>query len=520
MIKGKLFLKKLAFWEEKYNLSFFSILLIGIALRFIATPNVYYLDGDATRDAIVARMGAKELFFPLTGPFSSTGPYTFGPWYYIILIATSIVFPFTYTPWIVMGILSVVTIILMYKIGKLLGSKGLGLILSLFSAITPIELSVGLGLSNINPIPFFATLTLYLAIRILVTKKVTPVLLTSLGLALGFGINMHYQMAGLLFIPLIAWYMLGIRKLRIPLFISFGIFLTFIPLLIFNLQNNWQTLQGIQTMHANKESIYVANSWRIYLLSYWPSFISEILKLPTLISVLIVIAGVVLLFLKLVRKEINRSWQLILIVLALNGLMLRFYWGERNFVYMHYLVPMILIIVGYLIYSLLQRKDYGKILGVVLGVIILGVMFLHDIKRIQQIPGDTAQQEIEYMTKEFGDKKIVLYTCNVGIDNHAQSLAYLLEFNKQGKTNGEKRLGVVTNEKCILPRSSYYDLRLARISSGFAQEAYPRLGFKSSTLVDFDSFSDTSLSTASWSAVNIHDVYIKTVKWYYPSNKK
>ncbi len=62
------------------------ILLIAIFLRFNHAPYRYSLGRESIRDAFVAIESAKELQLPLIGPFSSTGPYTFGPWYWYQLI--------------------------------------------------------------------------------------------------------------------------------------------------------------------------------------------------------------------------------------------------------------------------------------------------------------------------------------------------------------------------------------------------------------------------------------------------
>ncbi|MBI5619473.1 hypothetical protein HY950_00745, partial [Candidatus Gottesmanbacteria bacterium] len=58
------------------------ILAVAIFFRFYNAPLRYGIGDDSSRDAFVAYQGAKDLQFPLTGPFSSLGQFTFGPWYY------------------------------------------------------------------------------------------------------------------------------------------------------------------------------------------------------------------------------------------------------------------------------------------------------------------------------------------------------------------------------------------------------------------------------------------------------
>ena len=104
-----------------------TILLLGVFFRFYNTPERYSMGDDSTRDAMVAIAGAQQLQFPLTGPFSSLGPFTFGPWYYYQLILFSLL-PLSYAPWIYMGITSLAFIFVIYKIGEELQGKYLDLL--------------------------------------------------------------------------------------------------------------------------------------------------------------------------------------------------------------------------------------------------------------------------------------------------------------------------------------------------------------------------------------------------------
>ena len=54
------------------------LILIGFFLRFYNYPFRYGLGDEAVRDAVVAAVGAREFQAPLTGSFSSAGPFTFG----------------------------------------------------------------------------------------------------------------------------------------------------------------------------------------------------------------------------------------------------------------------------------------------------------------------------------------------------------------------------------------------------------------------------------------------------------
>ncbi|MGH7203992.1 MAG: glycosyltransferase family 39 protein, partial [Candidatus Levyibacteriota bacterium] len=332
------------------HLSIIGIILFAAFIRFFNFPHNYGFDGDATRDAIIALEGATHPYFPLAGAFSSTGPFTFGPWYYASLIATDILFRTTFSPWILMTVMSLVTVVVMYDIGRVLKSKKLGYLLSGLAALAPSEFIASNALSNLTPVPVFAALTLWSSIRIIQSSKPSFWWFLALGVFLGLGINAHYQMAGLLLLPLLVWFFSSSRNLKTAISLLVGLSITFVPLFIFNLTHNWHTVRGVLEMYASRDRIYVANSWKLYLGQFWPSLIQFIFGTPFLLSAILLLLVPLTLVWDMVRKTIPKGIAVPAIVLFANLVQLRFYWGERSFPYHFYLVPLILLLVGYMLY--------------------------------------------------------------------------------------------------------------------------------------------------------------------------
>src|SRR3990167_8842413 len=137
---------------------FLGILLLGAFLRFYNYPFRYGLGEETIRDAVIGIEGARQLQFPLTGSFSSLGPFTFGPWYAYQLIVFYLVFPFVYSPWIYLSIISVFYIFIMYKIGKILNGDNFGLILAFLVAISPAQIISATHLTSHNNTNLFAAL--------------------------------------------------------------------------------------------------------------------------------------------------------------------------------------------------------------------------------------------------------------------------------------------------------------------------------------------------------------------------
>jgi 4-amino-4-deoxy-L-arabinose transferase-like glycosyltransferase len=512
--KKKQFKKYISF----YLIALIFILLLGIVLRFINTPDRYAFDDDGIRDAIVAYEGAKSFSFPLAGPFSSTGPYTFGPWYYISLILFSIILPVPYAPWILMGIMSVLTILLMADIGRLLRSKTLGLILATITAIAPTQIDIATGLSNINPVPFFATLSIWITFKLIKREAAHYLWYLFLGIALGMGINTHHQMAGLLWLPLLLWIVMGWRKFYIPLLIALGGFVTFIPLLVFNLLTNWHTLNGIKEMYIAKERTYVPNSWKIYLIQFWPSYLKSLLFSPFFINVALVLVFATAFLKDFVTKRYSPGLIMLGIVFLLNFLGLRYYWGERHDVYLTYLSPILFIFFGYALASLWETK-YGKLLVIVFALIVGWNMLLTDYTRIKgsdKAESITWRKEVQILQNKYPNHNIVLYDCTPFYQNNKRTLIYFLAFAHQPQAE-EKKLAMKGND-CLYPSTKEFNFKKSKIVDKYAKDVYPfilpEVKEAHFNFIDISMATPSAIKEAKWEPVTTRDMFNSTVNWW------
>lgn len=494
------------------------ILLLGIVLRFAGTPDRYGFDGDAVRDAIVAYEGAKNFSFPLVGPFSSTGPYTFGPWYYISLIIFSIILPDPYAPWIIMGIISLFTILLMADIGRLLHSRKLGIILAAITAIAPTQINVATSLSNINPVLLFTTLTIWLTFKLIKKEVSHYAWYLFLGLTLGMGINAHYQMIGLLWLPLILWIVIGWRKYYIPLLISLGIFVSLIPLLFFNLLTDWHTLNGLKEMYIAKERTYVPNSWRIYILEFWTLHLKFLLFSPAFINIILIFTFISAFLRDFLRKKHSLGLIMLSIVFILNFFGLRYYWGERHDVYLSYLSPILFIFLGYTLVSLWETK-YGKILFIILSFIIGWNMLLIDYARIKEANKAehiTWKHEVKMLQNKYPNYNIVLYSCNSFYQSHKRTLVYFLDFNYQPQAK-EKKVAMKGND-CQFPNIKGFDFKISKIADKYAKSVYPfilpEIKNTNFNFIDISIASPSAIKEAKWEPITTKSIFNSTVNWW------
>lgn len=147
-LKRKLLDQRKKIVIDRFSVCLILILVVGIFFRFYNTPERYSLGIDSSRDAMIAIVGAEQIQLPLTGPFSSAGQFTFGPWYYYQIILFTLLTPFAYAPWIYMGIMSVLYIYISYLIGKNLFDKKFGLISALLVSLSPAAIITGTALAN------------------------------------------------------------------------------------------------------------------------------------------------------------------------------------------------------------------------------------------------------------------------------------------------------------------------------------------------------------------------------------
>ncbi len=433
-------------FDKKYfsNYLLLFILIIGIFFRFYNTPARYGFDFDPTRDALVSVYGADHLQFPLTGPKSGIGPFTFGPWYYYQIIVAKLLLPFDYAPWIYIGITSVVVIYVMYKVGEQLNGKKLGLIIGLLTALSPAELGPITGLSNPNLIPIQAALCLYIFIHI-VKKQPTIMLSFIWGIVLGIGINNHYQMLGLLVLPVIGFLYKRV-SIKIIIFFLIGMFIVFIPLIIFNLKTNFSTVDGIIFyLTKEKNAYYIPNSWSIYIRDFWPGFFSYVIGIPKNFGYFLLAYCLLVTAFLFRNKKVSAIYGLLFIGFLLNFFALRYFSGPRENYYFIYLHPFITIFVGWILWNSLQNI----LLRYFALAISIGILFFVLQEDIRRLGSESLYLRLygqaNYLIDHFPNKTFQIYQCGSKEKNRFQGIAFLLN-TKNKLLDGGIKIGIKSDD--------------------------------------------------------------------------
>lgn len=254
-------------WKLNDNKLVFTLLIFVLGLaaffRFYRLPEYMTFLGDEGRDALVVKGILTTGHIPLLGPPTSIGNMYLGPlYYYMMALAMAI---FWLNPVAAAGqvaLIGVLTVWLIYYLGKEWFGKIPGLMAAFLYAISPITIIYSRSSWNPNPAPFFAllsTLGFYKAY-----KGGNYLWFTLTGVSLAFAVQMHYLALILLPIALLLWF-LGVfvfhppgvnRKYVVGGTISAVVLFLILmsPLVIFDLRHNFMNYKAVSAFFSNRET--------------------------------------------------------------------------------------------------------------------------------------------------------------------------------------------------------------------------------------------------------------------------
>jgi 4-amino-4-deoxy-L-arabinose transferase-like glycosyltransferase len=463
------------------------IVLSGAILRFLGFPVRYGFDIDATRDAILTQYAAVHNLWPMIGPLSALGSFNFGPWYYYQLILFQHLAPFAYAPWVYITLTSLVVIVIMYGIGSELFNKELGLILALLTAVSPGQIIAGTGLSNPDLVSLFAALSLWLFIRLLKSKGSSGIALL-LGLAIGIGINCHYQMVYFMLLPFLLFVFCKKNRFKILLFSLFGIFLSFLPLIYFNLTHHFQTVSGLMDYYIyGKNRVYVPNRWLSYLFDFWPTFWGYVFGFPSFVGLFLTGASMLVSLVLIIKRKVSLAYMAIFLFFITCFVFLRFFSGERTNYYLLFLHPFLILFTGVLIWQALKIR-FGKIiLGIFLIVILIAGL------KIDLIHTHSIDSHVEFVNQErllmkyYPNKNFSIFVCNGQYKNQAQGIVFLM--NNSGLLGKDVKIGF-KDIHCKYPGDIVQNKKLDTIGA-----------------VDMTSYSIAQLKSYGWTLISPEYLY-------------
>lgn len=342
------------------------ILALSAFLRLYKIGEYMTFLGDEGRDMIIVRRFLVEFHPPLIGPGTSVGSMYLGPLYYYMMAIPVLLANFSPVgPAVMVAILGVLTVFLIWFIGREWFGKIAGLVSALLYAISPTIIIFSRSSWNPNIMPFFSLLSIYAIWKVWKEKEYKWMIV--LGISLAFVLQSHYL--GLLLIPtlFIFWLMSPPPKYYSLFAISLFAFLMS-PLLLFDIRHGWINLKAIEAFFTTNKDIG-------FSVSHYFSNVSSVLTMisANLISaknIFLSFSTLALFLLVLIwvykNKKIKTAIGLLVLWLVMGVFGIAFYKGPIYDHYLGFLFPAPFLILGAVAQNIIKNKVWGLIFGVYL----------------------------------------------------------------------------------------------------------------------------------------------------------
>jgi len=479
-----------------------AIILLSLAayLRFYDYGQRWGLAYDQAYSAVLARYALEAFKLPLVGPFSSAGAFqTGGEWYWFVMLGTLINPSWIISPWLFLTFTYVVFVYLLIILGKELINKEFGLLVGALSVVSTAEIAQSVNLTNQSPLAIISLFSIWSMVRYIKTKKLKYLFL--LGFAVSLAISFHLQGAALLIFVLITIIFGRIFNFKGLLAILAGFFIPMLPILLFDLQNNFTNLRNVIQYYFHdqyKISLDVlGRRWLTYAGVFWPNSWANIIGGNKIISFITFAALAWVLIDNFIKKTISKEWQIIIVSFIGIVTLIRYTRTPLFDSYLVFLHPFVFLLVGFSIFSLYKKNIFIG-LGILL-IVLAGSLhrdFL-EFKTVQNYSAVEVNRTINDLFKKFPNKKFSIYTYKYkDADKNLILVLYLMTKNKI--SNNGRRIGIIVQNN-----SEHFDYAVINGVKGNYQ------------LLDLQSSSPEQLPKLNWGRLNPEDVYQSTEQWYH-----
>ncbi len=367
----------------------FIILLIGILLRINGTvTNSFAFTYDVGRDMLALQQIVYHYKIPLIGFTTGMPGIFYGPWWYFLLVPSFVLSggdPRFVASFI--ALLGIVTILLMYYVGKKTDGTYLGITLALLVSFSPVLIGLSSQIWNPDVAPFYIALSLLVILRIL--EKPGKLMFFFLGVLSGLLIDTEIVFGLLLFVS----YCIGLpivarRKVftRQVVFFVAGLLLIFSPRILFEFRHQFLMTKAIINMLAQIGNTSGSSSSPLFVKDaiFFNQF-SDALAGPSHLAgivLLIILFALLIIFARKVRGKEQQLLFLSLITIAIFIIGISFF---KHDIWSHYLIglPMFYILaLGIILNQTRKHLRFGNILFVI-SLFILSLINLQPIQLIK-----------------------------------------------------------------------------------------------------------------------------------------
>ena len=353
------------------------VILVAVLLRFWDFSQRIIIYSDSARDVVVAQAAIAEKKIPLTGSFSSSGPFVFGPIYYWYLMAMYFFVPGSlFSPWYGVAFLSVLTVIFVAESMRHLTQEQGGLIAGLLAALSPAQILRSNSLTQHSLIGVFAAVAIWS--MMLYIKRRTWVWIFILGSALGIAINLHYQALSLVVMGGVI-FLFGRKNVRLifrdALLYFLGLLWPFIPLFYWDAHYGWANLRNLMDfIFIAQYRIFISRRWLSFVREFLPQTFTNIVGGQVMITVMMMGLGIVVVGYLLHKRALKKEVLWLGFILVLQIWVIRY---ARVTLYEGYLVfvhPLMILLYGWILFQAFQLKYWQHLAGIFFVVTIFGAI--------------------------------------------------------------------------------------------------------------------------------------------------
>jgi 4-amino-4-deoxy-L-arabinose transferase-like glycosyltransferase len=452
------------------------VLIVGAFLRLYNLPGSMMFLGDQGRDALIVKKIFTDFDPVFIGPVTSVGNMYLGPgYYYFMLPWLWMSYPSPVGPAYAVAVLGIITIFLMYHLGKELIGKQAAIIGTSFFALSSTVVNNTRFSWNPNPTPLISLLMVYFTYK---AWKKHPKYWILVSLFFSVLIQLHYLTllsaagAGVFWLISLFEKRQKIKQLK-PFFVSTLIaFILFVsslaPILLFDMKHDYlnakafgEMITGQANFKQNSDVPFIEKATTVIKETHGRGmhilFEISIGKQRQLNTWLLMFTAIILIALAINHKKFKLKnddfpGELIIMVYLITGIIGTSFYGHTIFDhYIAYLFPITFLTFGIVIAAISNRSFLAKIIS----MIFFFYFVLFNLNRYNLKTRDWSvfdvQKTAESILKKVNENEkynIVLLSETGDIDG--QSYRYFLETSDkppvQIQQRGEVETLIIINE--------------------------------------------------------------------------